>query len=283
MDKLFGEEEEDEEETDVEDGSRSHAVDIDGFVVEVIQAKTAFDGTGSDRSGGVLWLAGYELARVVGGLEGRVLELGCGLALPSLSAARTAKVLATDASEANLRRARRVAEANGIGGLEFKRLVWPDDLGQRFDYVIAADCIYGRDAVEDLAEVIEKHVEPKAGKAVVALRIGRLGVCEFRDEMKKRFFREEQETIIQPPETTPDWTTIDRANAPTIVLKYSLDHLAKLAHLRKELGTCKLAMAGLQQDLKHMYASFQNDMRTLASKLGEPNRREDRDNAKSDS
>ena len=66
----------------------------------------------------VLWRSGVALAEKLdrGGLQGRrVVELGCGLGLPSLAAARAgASVLATDIDPEALRLLERNAQANDL-------------------------------------------------------------------------------------------------------------------------------------------------------------------------
>jgi predicted nicotinamide N-methyase len=97
----------------------------------------------------VLWRSGVELARELDGapLRGRrVLELGCGLAVPSIAAARAgALVLATDACAEALTLASRNAHENGVT-IETARVEWsePDEITERapFDLVLAADVLY---------------------------------------------------------------------------------------------------------------------------------------------
>jgi predicted nicotinamide N-methyase len=99
----------------------------------------------------VLWRSGVALAREVdsAAVRGlRVVELGCGLALPSLAAARAgAAVLATDASAEALTLVERNAHANGVR-VETATVDWaePDELVGRapFDLVLAADVLYER-------------------------------------------------------------------------------------------------------------------------------------------
>jgi predicted nicotinamide N-methyase len=98
-----------------------------------------------------LWPSAVELAQALAGREltgARVVELGCGLALPSIAAAlRGAEVLATDWSEDALRFARLNAERNGAE-VEAVRVDWgaPAGLLARapFDLVLAADVLYER-------------------------------------------------------------------------------------------------------------------------------------------
>jgi predicted nicotinamide N-methyase len=110
-----------------------------------------------------LWPSGLELARRLSGraLHGaRVVELGCGLGLPSLVAvACGARVLATDWSAAALRLLERNAAANGLG-LRTLRVDWarPGELLELapFDLVLAADVCYERRNVALLLELMPK-------------------------------------------------------------------------------------------------------------------------------
>jgi predicted nicotinamide N-methyase len=90
----------------------------------------------------------------------RVLELGCGLALPSLAAARAgALVLATDSDSDALELAERNARANGLE-IETAQVEWdsPDALLERapFDVVLAADVLYERPSVAALLSLLPR-------------------------------------------------------------------------------------------------------------------------------
>ena len=98
-----------------------------------------------------LWPSGVALAKRLAGraLHGaRVVELGCGLGLPSLAAARAGgRVLATDWSRAALDRLERNADANGVSiATELVDWAAPEALVRRapFDLVLAADVLYER-------------------------------------------------------------------------------------------------------------------------------------------
>ena len=105
----------------------------------------------------VLWRSGVALARELDGvaLRGlRVVELGCGLAVPSIAAARAgAAVLATDACAEALPLVARNAHANDVR-IETATVDWaePDELVGRapFDLVLAADVLYERASVAPL-------------------------------------------------------------------------------------------------------------------------------------
>jgi predicted nicotinamide N-methyase len=111
----------------------------------------------------VLWRSGVALAReldgvALGGL--RVVELGCGLAVPSIAAARAgAAVLATDMDPEALALSARNARANGAR-VETARVDWaePDALVSRghFDLVLAADVLYEREAVAPLLSLLPR-------------------------------------------------------------------------------------------------------------------------------
>jgi predicted nicotinamide N-methyase len=108
----------------------------------------------------VLWRSGMALARELEGEElggRRVLELGCGLGLPSIAAARAgASVLATDVAPEALALARRNARANGVR-VETATLDWgaPTQLAP-FDLVLGADVLYERPAVAALLDLLPR-------------------------------------------------------------------------------------------------------------------------------
>jgi predicted nicotinamide N-methyase len=111
----------------------------------------------------VLWRSGVALGREVAGADlggKRVVELGCGLAVPSIAAARAgAEVLATDASHEALELAERNARQNGVR-IETAAVDWaePEDLVRRapFDLVLAADVLYERSSVARLLSLLPR-------------------------------------------------------------------------------------------------------------------------------
>jgi predicted nicotinamide N-methyase len=115
----------------------------------------------------VLWRSGVALAREVDGLAlagRRIVELGCGLAAPSIAAARAgADVLATDSCADALALAARNADLNGVG-IETATVDWaePDELLHRapFDLVLAADVLYEPTSVPSLIALLP-HLAPE--------------------------------------------------------------------------------------------------------------------------
>jgi predicted nicotinamide N-methyase len=121
----------------------------------------------------VLWRSGVALARELEGeaLAGRrLVELGCGLAVPSIAAARAgASVLATDVSPEALALAKRNARENDVR-IETAAIDWADPGAaarpvpgavplagrDRFDLVVAADVLYERSAVAPLLSLLPR-------------------------------------------------------------------------------------------------------------------------------
>jgi predicted nicotinamide N-methyase len=131
-----------------------------------------------------LWPSGVALASAVGTrpLDGhRVVELGCGLALPSIAAARAgARVLATDWSPAAVALAASNARRNGVR-LSTAICDWnaPSQIleGAPWDLVLAADVLYERRDVAPLLELLPKLVTD--GGEVLIADPGRPGAKEF--------------------------------------------------------------------------------------------------------
>jgi predicted nicotinamide N-methyase len=133
-----------------------------------------------------LWPSALALARVLrrrdlAGL--RVVELGCGLALPSIVAARGgARVLATDWSPEALEVAATNAERNQAE-VETALVAWSGaerlvDAGP-WDLVLGADLLYEQRNVDQLLRVL-----PKLGGEVLLAEPGRPPSTRFFDEVE---------------------------------------------------------------------------------------------------
>lgn len=123
----------------------------------------------------------------------RLLEVGCGLAVPSIALAkifRLSKIVATDFHpevpvflEENLAR-NHVSREN----FEYRSLDWrkpPSDLG-KFGVVIGSDILYEKNHPSDVAEALVQLVKPR-GRIIIA-DPGRPYLPVFVEEMKARGF-----------------------------------------------------------------------------------------------
>jgi predicted nicotinamide N-methyase len=137
----------------------------------------------------VLWRSGVALGRELAGapLAGlSVLELGCGLGVPSLVAAREgAAVLATDESAEALELLERNARDNGVS-VATARVDWgdADELVARgpFDLVLAADVLYERASVALLLSLL-----PRLGREVLLADPGRSAAGPFHEQARRQW------------------------------------------------------------------------------------------------
>ncbi|MFL5782426.1 MAG: class I SAM-dependent methyltransferase [Thermoleophilaceae bacterium] len=137
----------------------------------------------------VLWRSGVALAREVVGAElagRRVVELGCGLGLPSLAAARAgARVLATDLEPEALELVELGAAENGVE-VDTACVDWrsPGALVARgpFDLVLAADVLYERPAAGALLALL-----PRLGGDAWLADPGRPAAEAFLDRARQRW------------------------------------------------------------------------------------------------
>ncbi|HZU20972.1 MAG TPA: methyltransferase domain-containing protein [Gaiellaceae bacterium] len=114
-----------------------------------------------------LWPAAVALAEALPEVAGlRVVELGCGLGLPSLvAAARGADVTAVDWAEDAIALLRQNAARNGLQARAAVR-DWREPWTERFDLALAADVLYERRNVEPvLARLRELAPESLVGLA----------------------------------------------------------------------------------------------------------------------
>jgi len=100
-----------------------------------------------------LWPAARALVEALPDVDGlRVVELGCGLGLPSLvAAAKGATVTATDWSGDAIALLRENAARNGLA-LRAEVRDWREPWSDRFDLALAADVLYERRNVEPVLE-----------------------------------------------------------------------------------------------------------------------------------
>ncbi|HWK88821.1 MAG TPA: methyltransferase domain-containing protein [Longimicrobium sp.] len=134
-----------------------------------------------------LWPSARALARHLLEVEydaaGGALELGCGVALPSLALrGRGVDVLATDWYADALRFAKANAARNGLGPLRTALLDWrhPPE-GERYALVVAADVLYEQRNADALAALLPRITAP--GGTVLVADPGRVYARGFRNEM----------------------------------------------------------------------------------------------------
>lgn len=148
---------------------------------------------------GVVWpsalAASEQLARLGGALRGaRVLEVGCGLALPSLVAAKLgATVTATDFHPEVPRFLSRNLELNGLTAsqVEYLPLNWLQ-LGEApalgpFDWVVGSDILYEKQHPRAAADALTAFAGKK-GRIIVTDPL-RPYLQSFVDEMTRRGYR----------------------------------------------------------------------------------------------
>jgi len=109
-----------------------------------------------------LWPSAHALAAALPDVSGlRVVELGCGLGLPSLvAAARGAEVTATDWAADAIELLRENAARNGLS-LRAELRDWREPWDERFDLALAADVLYEQRNVEPLLARL-RELAPKA-------------------------------------------------------------------------------------------------------------------------
>lgn len=116
--------------------------------------------------------------------ERRILELGSGVALPSLALRHLgADPLATDYYDDALRFAEANAARNGLAPLRTLLLDWRHPPpGERWDLIVAADVVYEQRNAEALAALLPV-VLADGGRMLLA-DPGRVYFAEFRDRME---------------------------------------------------------------------------------------------------
>jgi len=116
----------------------------------------------------------------------RVVELGCGMGVPSLAASRSgAAVLATDASVEALELLDCNASRNGLD-VDTAQVDWASPAGllarAPFDLVLAADVLYERASVAQLLALL-----PRLAPRVLLADPGRPGADAFLAEARRRW------------------------------------------------------------------------------------------------
>lgn len=131
-----------------------------------------------------LWSGALALASAIPSGVGTAVELGCGLGLPGLVAARRgARITFVDQVPAALAFVRASAVANGFAGTAVVAADFTTSVFRTgFDLVLAAEVLYDRAAFGRLARAIAGHLGP-GGRALLA-DAGRIDTRAFYDELE---------------------------------------------------------------------------------------------------
>ena len=117
---------------------------------------------------GQLWPAGRLLAQAMLDIDiqgKRILEIGCGIGLPSLVLQRRgADVVASDVHPLAEPFLAYNSALNELPAVHFRQMDWNQPLPTlgEFDMIVASDVLYERDHASLLASVVERHARPCA-------------------------------------------------------------------------------------------------------------------------
>lgn len=159
---------------------------------------------------GVVWPSARALAlEVLRASPCRVLEVGCGLALPSLVATRLGfEATASDFHPQVERFLSLNREPNGASGLRYEEWDWqnqpePDGrIGPKHDWVIGSDLLYDRELPVPLARAMAGAVAP--GGRITLTDPARPYLQSFCDEMTRRHGFSMETRIVPVPHPKPE-------------------------------------------------------------------------------
>ena len=136
---------------------------------------------------GVLWPSGEVLARLMSqkNVDGlRILEIGCGIALPSLILnSKGADISATDYHPLSDEFLVANTALNSGKKIPFYLCDWNSDSEEagKYDLIIGSDVLYERDHVKLLSRFLEKHANPIC--EIILVDPGRGNMSHFKKEM----------------------------------------------------------------------------------------------------
>ncbi len=155
---------------------------------------------------GVIWPSARALSlEVMQAAPCRVLEMGCGLAIPSIIAARRGfDVLATDFHPQVERFIELNRVANGAEALRYHDWDWQKtpSLGETFDWVIGSDLLYDRDLPVPLARTMASAVAPNG--RITLTDPARPYLQLFCDELTQSHGFKLETRIARVPHPQPD-------------------------------------------------------------------------------
>jgi 2-polyprenyl-3-methyl-5-hydroxy-6-metoxy-1,4-benzoquinol methylase len=116
-----------------------------------------------------------------------ILEIGCGLGVVGIAAARTGhRVTMTEINPDALNFARANALANDCPDMAIERLNWnAPHLGGRFDTIVGSETVYKTEDIDGLEAMFDRYLNP-GGTIILAEGVRRTGV-DFWDRMRGRY------------------------------------------------------------------------------------------------
>lgn len=156
---------------------------------------------------GVVWPSGLALAQEMSQfpIEGKsILEVGCGIGLPSLVLQqRGANITATDHHPLAEEFLRHNTDLNGLAPIHFFKTAWMEpnlELG-RFDLIIGSDLLYERDQPASLAGFLADHANPTC--QILLVDPGRSQCSQFSIQMASQGYARTEWRLRLPERNTP--------------------------------------------------------------------------------
>lgn len=188
------------------------------ITMTLVQTRSAHCNTGADDTGLALWGPSVTLSQYLIShhpemvRNKRVMEIGCGLALPSLVAYKlgASHVVSTDFRQATLDHVRYHSDQNRCQ-LDVLQIDWEQSEKKMTDLepdiILAADVVYGLALVPALVRTIERYL-PSYATLIICMKDGREGIDEFRYLMKQNFdeifFESNENEMLLLPEMPPE-------------------------------------------------------------------------------
>jgi len=142
-----------------------------------------------------LWAKIWEASGVLAGhLAGMppdptktMLEIGCGLGMVGIAAARAGhRITMTERNPDALNFARANALANDCPAIAIERLDWnAPQLDGRFDTIVGSETVYKAEDIDGLEAMFDRYLNP-GGSIILAEGVRRTGV-DFWDRMRNRY------------------------------------------------------------------------------------------------
>ncbi len=158
---------------------------------------------------GVIWPSGLILAQFISAYNTaakRILEVGCGIGLPSLLLnAKCADITATDYHPEVETFLNRNTSLNNDTTIEFERANWADTNDQlgAFDLIIGSDLLYEDEHSKLLANFINKHAKPSC--EILLVDPGRGRKAKMTTRMAEFGFKVSYQKIPQQAESDIDF------------------------------------------------------------------------------